>query len=116
MDNVIIYDKLEELNEGIEYNGGGITSLLGKGCVKSVQRGSASYSCGSKPDTKTIATVSSVDVTKSIVLFSASCYVQSNLSWNYFAASISFDGQHIALTGNHPNTQAYINWQVVEFY
>ena len=23
MDNVIIYDKLEELNEGIEYNGGG---------------------------------------------------------------------------------------------
>lgn len=22
MDNVIIYDKLEELNEGIEYNGG----------------------------------------------------------------------------------------------
>ena len=40
MDNVIIYDKLEELNEGIESNGGGITSLLGKGCVKSVQRGS----------------------------------------------------------------------------
>lgn len=23
MDNVIIYDKLDELNEGIEYNGGG---------------------------------------------------------------------------------------------
>lgn len=24
MQNVVIYDKLEELNEGIEYNGGGV--------------------------------------------------------------------------------------------
>lgn len=39
MQNTVIYDKLEELNEGIEYKGGGIETLLNGRVVKNVQRG-----------------------------------------------------------------------------
>ena len=65
MDNVIIYDKLEELNEGIESNGGGITSLLGKGCVKSVQRGKVETELTGASMNFSISTV---DTNKSILI------------------------------------------------
>lgn len=66
MDNVIIYDKLEELNEGIEYNGGGITSLLGKGCVKSVQRGSVETELNSASSMN--VAISTVNKNRSILI------------------------------------------------
>lgn len=68
------------------------------------------------PSDKIIATVSPVNVQKSILLWNASGYAQSNLAWTYFAAAISFDGVNIKITGNYPSTQCSINWQVIEFY
>lgn len=37
--DTIIYDKIDEVQGKVEYNGGGINTLLNRGAVKSVQRG-----------------------------------------------------------------------------
>lgn len=116
MENHVVYDRLDDVLSAIEYNGGGISELLGKGCIKSVQRGYVSTSWGTSPSDKIIATVSPVNVQKSILLWNASGHAQSNLAWTYFAAAISFDGVNIKITGNYPNIQCSINWQVIEFY
>lgn len=114
MDNVIIYDKLEELNEGIEYNGGGITSLLGKGCVKSVQRGTTKYTSSG---TKTIP-ISAVNMNKSML---ASEIYGRNSSNGYAEATITLTNSttiQLNLTGSNWDNQAAagVSWQVVEFY
>ena len=116
MDNVIIYDKLEKLNEGIESNGGGITSLLGKGCVKSVQRGNVYKSLSSSSSAVILATVSPVNAQKSIVLMNISGYTQSNLAWNYISSDFTFDGSNILMSGGRDGSYVKMAWQVVEFY
>ena len=114
MDNVIIYDKLEELNEGIESNGEGINTLLSGRVVKSVQRGHFSSS-----NTKDSISIAHVDATKSIVLGTLSAvYTLSDpdspsthnvqMLLNSNGNSIDFSAESRIIYG--------ISWQVVEFY
>lgn len=123
MDNVIIYDKLEELNEGIESNGGGITSLLGKGCVKSVQRGSAKIdmtAASGKTVSKSI-TISTVDLTKSILIIFAGAEggYSSDLSLADTTVSLSETSIKLSVKSLSSNRSWCIGaffWQVIEFY
>ena len=123
MDNVIIYDKLEELNEGIEYNGGGITSLLGKGCVKSVQRGCAEISLVASSG-KTVSkkiNISSVDLSKSVLLIYGEHDMYSSTDIDYVDRTLSLSETSINLSlksgsSNKLWTLSTFFWQVVEFY
>lgn len=138
MDSVIIYDKLEELNEGIEYYGGGIlspvediasnvtelqgdvTTLLGKGCVKSVQRGTA---YGIKLSTNIGSThsigISTVNVQKSVLIAILNVGGDGNLGPS-ITVSLNSSGNAIVcqLYGNSGYTTALLSlsWQLIEFY
>lgn len=116
MDNVIIYDKLEELNEGIESNGGGITSLLGKGCVKSVQRGMLDRTGnGLAGDSEMSININQVDVSKSLLSVSAEGFL-SNLGGPP-PICFSLEPTKIALMNKDSRkANIAISWQVVEFY
>ena len=123
MDNVIIYDKLEELNEGIEYNGGGITSLLGKGCVKSVQRGvTAVNSAGVGSGHLVNIPIIEVDSSRCLVNASFVGSSSSNLNITMLVPSVSLSDNQLTLsTQNLIGTQgpAWMGtfiWQVIEFY
>lgn len=107
MDNVIIYDKLEELNEGIESNGGGIDTLLNGRIVKSAQRGVArninfrgTYSIP----------ISTVNLDKSILITD---YAGDNVSINFTLTSSSIN---VGYTGINNVSIANVSWQVIEFY
>ena len=117
MDNVIIYDKLEELNEGIEYNGGGITSLLGKGVVKSVQRGFAKGTDNGITSTVNIE-ISTVNAGKCAVLVNAITTQQAS----YGAPNVvvrELQSNRLILDISYPGVGVrYMtySWQVIEFY
>ena len=111
MDNVIIYDKLEELNEGIEYNGGGITSLLGKGCVKSVQRGSNVNITVS--NNKVVATISKVNTAKSVLIHSQ---IQNSNSYNAGLTLDSSGTKILCVMSSGSLSSQDFAWQVIEFY
>ena len=122
MDNVIIYDKLEELNEGIEYNGGGInsiqssvTQLLGKGTVKSVQRGVSEVNTDVGADDK-IATIpiSTIDPAKSWLWIDVGNNNAPHESVGYYAASLSSNA--ITVSFGLSSRLYLIRWQVIEFY
>lgn len=115
MDNVIIYDKLDELNEGIEYNGGGITSLLGKGCIKSVQRGVLNSQAFSGGQTFSIP-ISQIDAEKGVLISEVNG--RGNTSGNFPFTSISLSGNTIILKNEDTryNSTITCSWQVVEFY
>lgn len=114
MDNVIIYDKLEELNEGIESNGGGITSLLGKGCVKSVQRGVSDLALSANQWAE-VATISQVNIHKSILLIDGQVF--KNATSGHLIYSLGVDKIQAQSDENFLNSTAQkISWTVVEFY
>ena len=119
MDNVIIYDKLDELNEGIEYNGGGITSLLGKGCVKSVQRGSGQLSNSSSLTNKIIS-ISTVDLKKSALVITFFCqFSTANNNYSIAFADLTASDE-ITIKYRCQPSQNYgqigYTWTVIEFY
>lgn len=137
MDNVIIYDKLEELNEGIEYNGRGINGLKqdtavlksdtailkNKGVVKSVQRGQVNQTVNVVGDTSSYTftiNLSAFDMNKALFLhdFSASGgysvglvrVASVSLSQTNMQVKVIYETRvdsTITLTGE---------WQVIEFY
>ena len=124
MDNVIIYDKLEELNEGIEYNGGGITALqqdtaalLAKGVVKSVQRGFAKGTDNSITTTVNIE-ISTVNAGKCAVLVNAITTKQAS----YGAPNVvvkELQSNRLILEISYPGIGVQYmtySWQVIEFY
>ena len=122
MDNVIIYDKLEELNEGIEYNGGGITALqqdtaalLAKGVVKSVQRGIYGHGSFSKYEFVVSIPINAVDPQKSILSHNfwvdESCNIQSII---LYESKIEVRGS-VGSSSSGTFTLSG-DWQVVEFY
>lgn len=120
MDNVIIYDKLEELNEGIESNGGGITSLLGKGCVKSVQRGiwTGKQSIGAS-QSFTIASIAAVNVGKSFLIVNATTSNYKGESGEQYAYVLSSTSLAVKNTGAYNQNSVslhMVDWQVIEFY
>ena len=115
MDNVIIYDKLEELNEGIESNGGGITSLLGKGCVKSVQRGKTSPLVVETANSETIQ-ISTINLSKSVLIIN---YMSDYSAIDYLGVELYQDYIHLTMnnsSGNNYRDTLVFSWQVVEFY
>ena len=109
MENLSIYDKLDELNEGLEYNGGGIETLLNGRVVKSVQRGVFSSRSITANKWNTLANISSVDSSKSFLLvtltsvgYGTSCYYR-----------LSNNKIEVYCTGSSLGAG---DWQVVEFY
>lgn len=125
MDNVIIYDKLEELNEGIESNGGGIESLLSNALlnagsvVKSIQRGV--YTQASTNNKTVTVPISQVNVQKSLLIFDKTYYATGAESDNYITLyeRITFEltDTHILISNPEGARKAYkLTWQVIEFY
>ena len=114
MDNVIIYDKLEELNEGIESNGGGITSLLGKGCVKSVQRGKTSPLPVETVNSKKIP-ISAINLSKSVLIIN---YLSAYNAIDNLGVELYQDYIHLTMNNSSGNYKATVvfSWQVIEFY
>ena len=111
MDNVIIYDKLEELNDGIESNGGGIDTLLNGRIVKSVQRGSNVGITVS--NNKSVATISKVNTAKSVLIHSQ---IQNSNATNAALTLDSSGTQILCVMANGSLTGQTFVWQVIEFY
>lgn len=117
MQNVAIYDKLEELNEGIEYNGGGgIEALLNGRVVKSVQRGEidTSVSYGNSYGTTSI-NISAIDHTKSVAFVDAN--TDSDYA-RYSGSTLSNDALLLKVLATNNTGKATLkgSWQVIEFY
>ena len=110
--DVPVMDKLEDVLSAVEYNGGGITELLGKGTIKSVQRGRAEIS-NLKFQTSTKVPISSVDVNKAFLILDGD-------SSNSYAGNteITLTASAIFVKNDESSSSKSISfrWQVVEFY
>lgn len=116
----IVYDRLDDVISAIDYNGGGISELLGKGVVKSVQRGTASVPSVTTPKDYTIE-ISPVDVNKSIALVGGGVLEAENGSGflcNVTIKSLISSALTIRVKNeNWTNARtATVGWQVIEFY
>ena len=122
MDNVIIYDKLEELNEGIESNGGGITALqqdtaalLAKGVVKSVQRGNDGRGTFNNYEFVVSIPINAVDLQKSILIHNFWVDEGNSIeSIILYESKIEVKGS--VRSGSSGAFTLSGDWQVVEFY
>lgn len=130
MDNVIIYDKLEELNEGIEYNGGGgidslktdMETLKAKGAVKSVQRGMLDkiIDIPSSQTQSVEIPISTVNVERSLLIHSFSNRSSGTGSGSGWLYKAELSSTKITVTFGAPSSsvtpRVYGEWQVIEFY
>ena len=114
MDNVIIYDKLEELNEGIESNGGGIDTLLNGRIVKSVQRGKTSPLPVETVNSKKIP-ISAINLSKSVLIIN---YLSAYNAIDNLGVELYQDYIHLTMNNSSGNYKATVvfSWQVIEFY
>lgn len=125
--DVIVMDKLEDMQSVIEYNGGGISTLLtdtttlknaattlqndatvlkNKGVIKSVQRGFHGYHYNNQ-SSHTIQ-ISEIDPSKSFLFMIAPGYT-TRFSWTLNSTNIQFN--------NHGTQgESDIAWEIVEFY
>lgn len=111
--DVIVVDKIDNLMEQAKYNGGGISSLLNKGCVKSVQRGKFSTPGISAGGTYTIQ-ISEVDASKS-VLFITDAQTKIGIGETNFSWDLVNNG--IVIQNNYYQELLFsCRWQVIEFY
>lgn len=116
----IVYDRLDDLLSAIEYNGGGISELLGKGCVKSVQRGFRNNIILKGTDAQNVTIpITTVDISKSVLYLN---YADSSSTNNNYG-SISLTSNGIVFSKDAPpsgytSTVSWyqILWQVIEFY
>lgn len=137
MDNVIIYDKLEDILSAVEYNGGGINGLKqdtaalkadaailkNKGAVKSVQRGQVNQTVNVVEDTSSYTftiNLSAFDTNKALFLhdFSASGGYSVGLV-RVASVSLSQTNMQVKVTyETRENTTLTLTgeWQVIEFY
>ena len=127
MDNVIIYDKLEELNEGIEYNWGGINTLLNnsllnaESVVKSVQRGVSTFSFNSGHLYYEIP-ISAINTSKSILVANIETANLGAGSGGVFPGYVELESGKIKLNhqdgagGYYTTVDVYFSWQVIEYY
>ena len=134
--DTIIYDKIDEVQGKVEYNGGGINSLKtdmtavkadldvlkAKGAVKSVQRGMLDQTINiPSSQTKSVEIpISSVNVERSILMHSfanRSSGTGSGSGWLYKA---ELSSTKITVTFGAPSSsvtpRVYGEWQVIEFY
>lgn len=114
--DVIEMSKLEDILSAVEYNGGGITELKSKGCVKSVQRGVASISATNPGSTQTIQ-LSAVDPDKTLLDISSAIFTESNFSSEAIAQNLTSTGFEIKARCNSMSQKNIsVAWQAVEFY
>lgn len=109
--DVPVMDKLEDVLSAVEYNGGGITELKSKGCVKSVQRGTYKKTITS---TATIS-INPVDTSHAILLLEDTGSMGNDPS----SAIYNLYQDHIEILGEKTTTSSSnvrLTWQVVEFY
>ena len=107
------------LLDAIEYNGGGITTLLNKGAVKSVQRGNVSISA-SGGGTAQYINISAVDPNKAIVAVSSEMsnggdVVAEAVAYNLTSTSFKIDARHNSGASSQ-KLAVFASWQVIEFY
>ena len=99
---------------------GGITSLLGKGCVKSVQRGIwVGDQVINADQSFVLATIASVNVGKSFLVVNATTSNRKGSSEEQYAYVLSSTGIAVKHTGANSQSglELYmVDWQVVEFY
>ena len=123
--DAIIYDKIDEVQGKVEYNGGGINSLkqdtaalLAKGVVKSVQRGHVTISARGDGITQHI-NISAVDPNKAIVAVSSEVLnsadvVSEAVAYSLTSTGFQIDARHTY--GSYQNINVFASWQVIEFY
>ena len=120
--DTIVYDAVQDVKAVAEYNGGGIEALLGKGVVKSVQRGTG-FSFQTQSDTDYgygTVTISNVDVSKTILIYDG--YTVSTqghdlqVTAKLNSGSISITTMSGAWMGTLNFSSQSWNWQVIEFY
>ena len=120
--DAIIYDKIDEVQGKVEYNGGGINALkqdtaalLAKGVVKSAQRGIYGYGSFSKYEFVVSIPINAVDPQKSILSHNfwvdESCNIQSII---LYESKIEVRGS--VGSGSSGTFALSGDWQVVEFY
>lgn len=123
--DAIIYDKIDEVQGKVEYNGGGITALkqdtaalLAKGVVKSVQRGYVTISASGGGTSQHI-NISAVDPNKAIVAVSSEVLnsadvVSEAVAYSLTSTGFQIDARHTY--GSYQNINVFASWQVIEFY
>ena len=124
--DAIIYDKIDEVQGKVEYNGGGINSLkqdtaalLAKGVVKSVQRGVYQGDNLDYHDNISIP-INPVNLSKSVLSIFDSGSSNSGLSNSIGASNTTYTFESNQIKINVLGTKTYSNpvifWQVIEFY
>ena len=127
----VVYDRLDDVLSAIEYNGGGISELLGKGVVKSVQRGLANVTKSginvTTSDLKISIPISAVNPSKCLLFHdiglswgietgSSGDPILSNIVASVTQNSIDINFR-MTISGNGTcRITAYGEWQVIEFY
>lgn len=89
-----------------------MTTLLGKGCVKSVQRGSVALNTAKSRTAK--ITIDQIDPAKSIVLLigdgswtESNCFSNVALTETYI---------NITIANSNVSSDGTLIWQIIEFY
>ena len=116
--DTIVYDAVQDVKAVAEYNGGGIETLLGKGVVKSVQRGYVTISARSGGTTQRI-NISAVDPSKAIVAVSSELSNSADAASEAVAYSLTSTSFQIGARHTHGTSQnidVFASWQVIEFY
>lgn len=117
MENTVIYDAIAGVDAKVEYNGGGIETLLNGRTIKSAQRGVANFVGADvvpKGGTKYI-NISSVNVSKSL------CVIDTGRISYYENTALTYALESNRIVISNPRADgssvaAYISWQVIEFY
>lgn len=125
MENTVIYDAIAGVDAKVEYNGGGIETLLNNALlnagsvVKSIQRGV--YAQASTTNKTVTVPISQVNVQKSLLIFDKTYYATGAESDSYITLyeRITFEltDTHILISNPDGAKKAYkLTWQVIEFY
>lgn len=112
--DTIVYDAVQDVKAVAEYNGGGIEALLGKGVVKSAQRGYGQYSFTGNGVTN--IPISKVDPEKALIVHEEMLPTNGQKLTGGMI-KISDDGTSIELVSGSATFSPKVNlfWQVIEF-
>ena len=121
MENVAIYDKLENVLDKVEYNGGGIDALLNGRIVKSVQRGIFKLNISTTATKSQTININNINTEKSILI--TNIQTETNTGYfNKYNKSIQLTSNSIvfSIAGSTSPTLSWVQdvvfWQVIEFY
>lgn len=117
--DTIIYDKIDEVQGKVEYNGGGINALkqdtaalLAKGVVKSVQRGVREIVA----DGTISIPISNVNTNKSLAIIETNAAVDAYNNGADAPLTHVLESNKIKVEVDQHYNDIYLSWQVIEFY